>query len=125
MKCVNEGPDLLKDHNKILKDQLKQGIIETVRKSGAEVIQYLLQNPVLTPKKNTIRLWIVHDASTKWIVGTWLNEVIYRGPVIPPQLSGIQLRTRSVSVTAVGAGEKMFLQIAHNPDGQVVTRLLG
>ena len=102
---------LLLDYNKVFEDQLKEGIIELAPLQEESRAHYLPHQAVLSPNKTTTKLRVVFDASAKGDKGTSLNEALYRGPVILPQLVGVLLRTRSYPTIIVGDVENAFLQI--------------
>uniref|UniRef100_A0AAF5PJS3 Uncharacterized protein n=1 Tax=Wuchereria bancrofti TaxID=6293 RepID=A0AAF5PJS3_WUCBA len=53
------------------------------------VIHYLPHHEVFTPSKNTTKLRIVYDASAHHKGFRSLNDVLYRGPVMLPELIGV------------------------------------
>jgi len=118
-------PEILKKYDEIIQEQLKLGITEkvpNVRESNST--QYLPHHPVITPKKNTTKVRIVFDASAKVKGGLSLNESMYRGPILLPDLAGILLRWRLNKFVLLGDVEKAFLQIELHKKDREVTRFL-
>ena len=73
---------------------------------------YLPHHPVVTPSKSTTKLRIVYDASIKAKRGDKsLNECLYRGPVLLPDLCGILLCFRIQTTVLLADIEKAFLQV--------------
>ena len=86
---------LLEKYNCIIQQQLQDGIIEVVDKLVVSDTRkyYLPHHPIITPNKATTKVRIVYDTSAKGKFGERsLNECLYRGPVILPDLCGILLR---------------------------------
>ena len=66
-----------------------------------------------TPAKSITKAHIVYDASFKEKCGiNSLNECLYRGPVILPDMVGLLLRFRTYPVVVLADIEKAFLQVA-------------
>lgn len=82
---------ILMEYDKIIKEQLNQGIIEVVENtstSSDHPIHYLPHNCVLRENKST-KLRIVYDASAKLKNSNSLNECLYRGPLMLEDLTGV------------------------------------
>jgi len=89
------------------------------------LIHYLPHHPVVTPHKHTTKVRIVFDASSKTKNGlNSLNDCLYRGPLLLPELCGILLRFRLMNVAIVSDIEKAFLQIELKESERDVTRFL-
>ena len=119
--------ELFVKYDGVISNQVKQGIIEkvTMQDIKAERKHYLPHHPIVTPSKSTTKLRIVYDASTKARKGDKsLNECLYRGPVLLPDLCGILLRFRIQSVVLLADIEKAFLQVGIQESDRDVTRFL-
>jgi len=76
---------------------------------------YLTHHPVLTPSKTTTKVRIVYDGSEKCqSTSSSLNDCLYCGPVILPDLVGLLLRFRLQKIVVLAEIEKAFLQIEMN-----------
>ena len=108
---LQKDPQLLKSYTAILQEQLEQGIIETVTSESVEgpLKHYIPHHAVVTPTKTTTKVRVVYDASAKSRqANKSLNECLYKGPVILPDLCGLLLRFRLAPIAAVGDIEKTF-----------------
>ena len=75
-----------------------------------------------TPQKATTKVRIVYDASSKLKKGmNSLNNCLYRGPVLLPDLCGMLMRFRLKPVVLLSDIEKAFLQIELQPPDRDVT----
>ena len=121
-----KDPDLLRKYNEVIQGQVKQGVIERVVDTKEGTLKhYLPHHPVLTPAKNTTKLRVVYDASVKFKKGVKsLNECLYRGPVLLPDLCGILLRLRLYPIVVLSDIEKAFLQVGIQEPDRDVTRFL-
>ena len=113
-------------HDTIIQ-QLDQNIIEKVdesRHADGRVVHYLPHRAVLTPHKETTKLRIVYDASAHMKKAPSLNDVLYQGPVLLPQLCSILLRFRIGNMAIVSDVEKAYLQIKLHEQDRDATRFL-
>ena len=118
---------LLYKYDEIIQQQLQLGIIEEMDTSLPTDTNkhYLPHHPILTPSKSTTKIRIVYDASSKLKNGdNSLNECLYRGPVILPDLCGLLLRFRIYRVAVLADIEKAFLQLRIQQKDQDVTRFI-
>jgi len=118
--------NLVKKCGDIFKEQLEKGIIGKVDyNEDAKLIHYLPHHPVVTPHKNSTKVRIVFDASSKAKKGlNSLNDFLYRGPLLLPVLCGILLRFRLMNIAIVADIDIAFLQIQLKESERDVTRFL-
>jgi hypothetical protein len=96
----------LMEYDAIFREQLELGIIEpALRTNGKE--HFLPHHPVITPKK----VRIVYDASAHAKGASSLNQCLYRGPVLLPELVGLLMRFRAAKYPILTDVEKAFLQV--------------
>ena len=125
-KRLQNDRSLLNRYDQVIKDQLNQGIIERVTETeSSSVKHYLPHHPVLTPTKETTKLRIVYDGSSKPRKELKsLNECLHRGPILLPNLCGLLLRFRTYKIPVLADIEKAFLQIEIQSKERDVTRFL-
>lgn len=124
---LSRSPELLEQYNKIIQEQLSKGVIEKVTSDSEEgpIKHYIPHHPVITPSKSTTKIRIVYDASAKTRKGEQsLNDCLYRGPVILPDLYGLLLRFRMSPVGVIADIEKAFLNVGLQVADRDVTRFL-
>ena len=86
---------------------------------------YIPHHPVITPSKNTTKVRVVYNASAKTRqCNKSLNECLYRGPVMLPDLSGLLLRFHLSPIGIVSDIEKAFLNVSLQAKDRDVTRFL-
>ena len=81
---IQKQPEIMQRYNAIIKDQLKQAVIEKVYKGSSDRIKhYIPHHVVIKPEHETTKLRVVYDASAK-VKKEYksLNECLYRGPVL-------------------------------------------
>ena len=82
MHCLRKDPVLLKEYDKIIREQERLGIVETVDNSQhTEVgkVHYLPHHPVIRRDKLTTKVRIVFDGSSR-AQGPSLNSCLLAGP---------------------------------------------
>jgi hypothetical protein len=112
-------PKLALEYDAIFQEQLALGIIEPAKHTkGFE--HFLPHHPVITPKK----VRIVYDGSAHAKGSNSLNQCLYRGPVLLPELIGLLMRFRSAKYPILTDVEKAFLQVDLIEGDREVTKFL-
>jgi hypothetical protein len=109
-----QSPQLLKEYDAIIRDQLDKGIVETVTEPALSVsdrVHYLPHHGVVRQDKATSKLRIVYDASAK-STGPSLNDCLYTGPKFGQSIFDILLRFHLQKVALTGDIEKAFLMVS-------------
>jgi hypothetical protein len=119
LKKLQNDHDLLRKYDAIIQEQLEKGIIEGAERAEGQLEHYLPHHPVVTHK-----LRIVYDASAHTRGGKSLNQCLFRGPIILPDLVGLLLRFRIMKYPLLSDIEKAFLQIELLPADREVTKFL-
>lgn len=109
---LSKEPEMLREYDAIIKDQLKTGIVEKVCElEKADQVHYLPHQAVIRKDAKTTKVRIVYDASSKARKkGTSLNECLHVGPSLTPLLFDILLRFRENKVILLGDIEKAFFR---------------
>ena len=109
-----KDPDHFKKLDAIIQNQLELEIIEEVKEDTelGEKFHYLPHHAVITPQKETTKVRIVYNESAKTKKENLsLNELLYRGPNMLPDLCGLLMRFRLPKVAIIADIEKAFLQV--------------
>ena len=122
---LNEKPELLLQYDTIIRDQLRQGVVEVVTEpthceDGR--VHYLPHHPVVRHDKQTTKVRIVYDASAR-AGGPSLN-CLYTGPNFGQTILDILLRFRLHNIAFVGDVEKAFLMVSVADSDRDVLRFL-
>ncbi|XP_028410434.1 uncharacterized protein LOC114533050 [Dendronephthya gigantea] len=126
LKRLEKEPELLKEYDRIIRDQAEQGIIEQVpslEKAGK--VHYLPHQAVIRKDAVTTKVRIVYDASSRGIKSkTSLNDCLHVGPSLNPLLYSILLRFRENRVALVADIEKAFLNVEVDKEDRDSLRFL-
>ena len=115
---------LLKRYNDIFLNQMELEIIEPTNENVSPGnCHYIPHHPVIREDKNTIKVRIVFDASTK-SDGPSLNEFLYKGPQLTPLTFDILVQFRSFEIALTSDIEKAFVQISINENDHGYLRFL-
>ena len=109
---LKRDPDVCREYDKIIKDQLETGVLEHVSEDVPlpGCAYYMPHHAVVRKEKVTTKVRIVCDASSK-TTGPSLNEVLHEGPCLLPELVKVLIRFRMFRVGVMAAIEKAFLQV--------------
>ena len=123
---MRNKPELIKQFDDIIQDQLDKGVKEKVNSTFADwTTRYLPHYAVINPLKPTTKFRIVYDALAKYREESKsLNECLYRGPVMLNDLCCLLMRLRLNTIAVVADIEKAFLQIGLQPDQRDVTQFI-
>eukprot|EP00112_Aurelia_sp_Birch-Aquarium-sp1_P003379 Seg1377.3 transcript_id=Seg1377.3/GoldUCD/mRNA.D3Y31 product="hypothetical protein" protein_id=Seg1377.3/GoldUCD/D3Y31 len=126
LKKLRQKPEILKEYDAIIKEQLDKGIIERVTEmEQPSRVHYLPNQAVVREEAETTKVCVVYDASCKdGKKGTSLNDCLHVGPSLTPLLFDILVRFRENCVPLVGDIEKAFLNIEIDPADRDVLRFL-
>ena len=123
---LQQDKDILREYNSIIKTQIQQGIVEIIEhpeQTNAERIHYLPHHAVVRRDKDTTKLRIVYDASSK-VNGPSLNECLHAGPKFDQKILDVLLRFCVHKVAVAADIEKAFLMIAMTEKDRDVLRFL-
>ncbi|KAH7714922.1 Pao retrotransposon peptidase family protein [Aphelenchoides avenae] len=118
------NPEVLQQVDDRFKEQEKKEIIEKATEMTGKHKHNLSFQIVLTPNKNTTKMRIVYDASARIRGHKSLNDNLFRGPVMLPDLSGLVLVLRTGEIVVVGDIEQAFLQVSVRPEDRDITRFM-
>ena len=114
LKRLRQAPELLKEYDATIQDQLRKGVVEPVPESepisGCQV-HYLPHYAMVRHDKETTRLRVVYDASAR-AGGPSLNDCLYTGPKFNQNIFDILIRFRSYRIALTADIEKAFLMIS-------------
>ena len=112
-KRLRKDPEIMKEYDKIITDQLEKGIIEkvdTTKPVSEGKVFYSPHRPVIRKDAITTKLRVVYDASSE-VNGISLNDILLKGPSLTAELFSILLRFRTKAIAIVADIEKAFLNI--------------
>jgi thymidine kinase len=125
LRKLNTDQELFTKYQAIFDEQLANGIIEEVKKGQRDgTVHYIPHQPVINPLKTTTKIRIVYDASCKTSNGKSLNDYLFKGPVLLPDLVGMLLRFRMTPIPLLADVEKAFLQLELALSDRDCTRFL-
>ncbi|KAI5181998.1 hypothetical protein NEOKW01_2140, partial [Nematocida sp. AWRm80] len=124
-KKLEAKPQTLIEYDAEFKKMEAAGTIEEAPKKPSNLIHYMPHQAVIKPDSATTKVRPVFDASAKINQNeTSLNDALYKGPKMLPDLAGILLRLRCHKFIACGDIQKAFHQIHVHPDDRDVLRFL-
>ena len=110
---LSYNPKLKKECQKIVRDQLKEGIIGAAPKTPTgDRTFYMPHKPVLREEAATTKVRMVFDASAKpHPLANSVNDCMHTGPSLHPLLWDILIRARMSTHLLLADIQKAFLQI--------------
>ena len=108
LRKFKKDPIIFEECNKIITEQLENGVIEKVAQlNEAEKVHYLPSQTFVKAEAETTKVRLIFYASCKdRKAGTSLNDCLHVGPSLAPFLFDILLRFRDNRVALVGDIEK-------------------
>ena len=117
--------ELLKHYDDIFQEQLQAGIIEEVHDEGeCGNVTYLPHREVVKDQSVTTKVRIVFDASARLKGQPCLNDILYKGPCLNPELYNLLLQFRVYPIAIKGDIEKAYLQISVDEKDRDLLRFL-
>ena len=113
---MKRNPEVLKEYDKILKEQEKESIVEKVPKEeidkATNKVHYLPHQAVVRQHAETTKVLIVYDASAKRSKSSpSLNESLHIGQPMMPLMYDVLLKLRCYNTALIGDIQKAFLSI--------------
>ncbi|XP_054713000.1 uncharacterized protein LOC129222513 [Uloborus diversus] len=102
---------LLSEYKNIITEQIKSGIVEPCKYKENGHSYYMPHRPVIRSDKETTKIRIVFDASSKDKDHKSLNECLISGPNLNPNILDLILRFRIHKIAFSADIEKAFHQI--------------
>ena len=111
-KKLSQNGDNLTEYDNVMKDQLKNGIIEEVEGTGnPRKVMYLPHQAVILEDHSSTNLRIVFDASAKQ-AGPSLNDTMYKRPCLTPLLFDVLVQFPLNPIGVIADIEKAYLEIS-------------
>lgn len=112
---LRHNPDIRREYQAVIQNQLQQGIVEeviegTLTNTDARA-HYLSHHAVIRKDKQTTKLCIVYDASAR-SEGISLNDSLFSGPKFNQNILDIIVRFRTYRIALVADMEKAFLMVS-------------
>ena len=114
MNKLNQNIELKTEYNKIIDEYLSAGIIEKIDEPenvNVGEVHYLTYMAVCRDDTETTKTQIVFNGSLRNGNEPSLNDALYSGPCLLPDLYDILIRFRIVKIAVVSDIKQAFLQI--------------
>ena len=128
-KRLLKNPDILREYDCVIQDQLERGIIESIpmqqtnKEKGS--IHYMPHHPVIRKGRSTTKVRIVYDGSAKSKEsGLSLNDCLQTGPNLIPRLFDVMVRFCSHLIALTADIEKALLMIGTSESDRDMLRFL-
>ena len=126
LRRLRHEPEVLSEYEKIIQEQLSKEVIEEVKPGDEGVagkVPYLSHHAVIRRDKETTKIRVVYDASSRG-AGPSLNNCLHTGPKFNQKILEILLHLRTYPVAVMADIEKAFLMIYIDPKDRDVLRFL-
>jgi len=130
LKRLRLNPQMLSEYDKIIQDQLNQGIVEYVKDLEKPNVfegefHYLPHHGVVRQESETTKLRIVYNGSARAIGDDYsLNDCLLTGPNCIPKLFNILIQFRWNLIAVTADIEKAFLMVGIKPSDRNYLRFL-
>ena len=94
LRCLQQDPEILREYDSIIQTQIQNGIVEYVQKTEKGLvgqIHYLPHHAIVHRDKETMKLWVVYDASAR-SNGPSLNDCLHVGPKFNQKICDLLLK---------------------------------
>ena len=121
LKRLRLNLEMLSEYDKIIRDQISQGIVEYVKESEKPNVfegefHYLPHHGVVRQESETTKLRIVYNESAKAVGDDYsLNDCLLTGPTCIPKLFNILVQFRWNLIAVTADIEKAFLMVSIKP----------
>lgn len=123
---LSKNPDLRQQYVEFMQDYLSTGHMELIPPSTIDTPRnyYIPHHCILRPDSKTTKLRVVFNASAQTTTGTSLNESMYTGPKLQPDIRIVLLRARLWKYLFITDIKQMYRQILVHPDDRDYQRIL-
>ena len=115
VRKLEKEPEVLRENDHIIKDQLEKGIVEKVpdqEVKAGKIVHYFPHQAAVRKSAETTRVRMVFDASSKESRrGVSLSDCLHIGPPLALLLFDRLLRLRTYKVVLIGDIQQAFLNI--------------
>ena len=123
VKKLGRDPELLEKYDKIIQEQLAEGIVERVVETPKDREFYIPHKPVIKETAKTTKVRIVFDASAKENEQSpSLNDCLETGPALQNLLWNVLVRNRLKPIALSAHLKQAFLQVVIRPHNRDVLR---
>ncbi|CAJ0606291.1 unnamed protein product [Cylicocyclus nassatus] len=125
-RSLQERPSVWRSYCAAIAQHLESGFIEEVSEQvdDSHLVYYIPHQAVFKESSATTKLRVVFDASSHMRGVPSLNDCLYEGPSLLPEIAGIQLRARLHKYLLIADVEKAFHQVRLQVSQRDVTRFL-
>ena len=122
---LQKSPDL-RGYHRSIQELVSSGVVKEVSPQEAKKssVFYFLHRPVVKETSVSTKIRPVFDASAKGSNGVSLNDCLYTGPSMIPNLVSVLIRFRCWRVALTADVTKVFLKVGVQEDDQDVQRFL-